>query len=96
MVYLTGKLLYVCLIERRAGRICSYRAVRWRSWQLTEEQIRPLITGAQYWGDKLTRRAIVLLRERPRRRKGQLRPLRGIHFFKERLVQTNGQNALPA
>ncbi len=96
MVYLTGKLLYACLIERRAAKTCAGRAVTWRVWQMTEEQIRPLLTGVQYWGSQLTRRAITVLRERPRKRKRQSISLRGIHFFKERPNQDNEFNALPA
>ncbi|MEO6723982.1 MAG: IS4 family transposase [Blastocatellia bacterium] len=96
MVYLKGKLLYACLIERRAATICPDRTVTWRSWRLAEEQIRPLITGVQHWARCLTRRAIVVLTERPRKRKRQSISLRGTHFFKERPDQVNEFNALPA
>ncbi len=96
MVYLTGKLLYACLIERRAAKTGASRAVTWRVWQMTEEQIRPLITGTRHWGSKLTRRAIDLLRERPRNRKRQRAPIEGIHFFKERAIEANQFNVLPA
>lgn len=96
MVYLKGKLLYACLIERKAIAMCPSQAVTWRIWQLIEEQIRPLITGVQHWGHKLTRRAVALLTERPRKRKRQSASLRGTHFFKERWDQVNEYNALPA
>lgn len=96
MVYLKGKLLYACLIERKAIAMCSSQTVTWRSWQLIEEQIRPLVTGVQHWGRKLTRRAVALLTERPRKRKRQSASLRNAHFFKERWDQVNEYNALPA
>lgn len=96
MVYLTGKLLYACLVERRATTNCPQRTITWRIWQMTEEQIRPLITGVQHWDRNLTQRAIALLRERPRKRKRQSISLRGTHFFKERLDQVNEDKALPA
>lgn len=96
MVYLKGKLLYACLIERKAIAMCPSQNVTWRIWQLIEEQIRPLITGVQHWGRNLTRRTIALLAERPRKRKRQSISLRGTHFFKERLDQVNEYNALPA
>lgn len=96
MVYLTGKLLYTCLIERRARDICQIRTVTWRIWQLAQEQIRPLLTGVQHWPRSLTQRALALLTERPRKRKRQSISLRGVHFFKERLDQVNEDNALPA
>lgn len=96
LVYLKGKLLYACLIERRASKICPLRSLTWRSWQLAEEQLRPLITGVQHWPSRLTRRATTLLKERPRRRKRQSLSLRGVPFFKERLDKTDECNALPA
>lgn len=80
-VYLTGKMLYACLIERRANALSESPAQRWRVWQMIEEQIRPLITGVQFWGQNLTRRAIALLRERPRRRKRQGLSPEGLRFF---------------
>lgn len=96
MVYLTGKLLYACLIERRATAICPDPTIAWRTWRLAEEKIRPLITGVQHWVGRLRRRAIAVLTERPRNRKRQFPSLRGTHFFKERLDQPNEFNALPA
>lgn len=95
-VYLTGKLLYACLVEGQASAICPDPTIAWRTWRLAEEKIRPLITGVQHWIGRLTGRAIVVLTERPRKRKRQSTSITGIHFFKERPDQANEINALPA
>lgn len=81
LVYLTGKMLYACLIERQANAIGGSQAQRWRVWGMLEEKMRPLITGVQFWGKNLTARAIALLRERPRQRKRQGLSPGGLRFF---------------
>ena len=96
LIYLSGKLLYACLIERRALRASTERALTWRLWQLTAEQVRPLITGVAHWGPQLTQRALTLLGERPRRRKRQTVSQAGWLFFKQQMEKAYGHNPLPA
>ena len=96
LIYLSGKMLYACLLERRALRASTARDVTWRLWQMTAEQLRPLITGVAHWGKALTTRALALLRERPRRRKHQTAPRAGLSFFQTTTGNTNAQNPLPA
>lgn len=96
LIYLRGKLLYACLIERRALQASAERALTGRLWQLSAEQIRPLITGAAHWGPHLTKRVCTLLRERPRRRKRQTVSAAGRRFFKQLREKANEQNPLPA
>lgn len=96
LIYLSGKMLYACLLERRAGATSKARALTWRLWQMTAEQIRPLITGVAHWGKNLTPRACALLRERPRRRRYQTAPAAGLALFQITPENSYGQQALPA
>ena len=57
-VYLTGKLLYALLLERRmynrfgqqSGQMDQKRErTCWRLWKLTRQEINPMITEANYW-----------------------------------------------
>jgi hypothetical protein len=96
LIYLSGKMLYACLLERRAGATSKARELTWRLWQMTAEQIRPLITGVAHWGKNLTTRAQTLLRERKRRRSYQTAPRAGLALFQITPVNSNGQHDLPA
>ena len=96
LIYLQGKMLYACLLERRALRSSRARALTWRLWQLTAEQLRPLITGVTYWSDTPTVRTLTLLRERPRHRSYQTAPrMEKLHFQITR-ENSNGQYSLHA
>ena len=91
LIYLSGKMLYACLLERRAGATSRDRELTWRLWQMTAEQIRPLITGVTHWGKTLTTRAQTLLRERKRRRCYQTAPRAGLALFQITTENSNGQ-----
>lgn len=90
LIYLSGKMLYACLLERRAGATSRARELTWRLWQMTAEQIRPLITGVAHWGKTLTARARTLLRERKRRRGYQTAPVTGRALFQITPENSNG------
>ena len=91
LIYLSGKMLYACLLERRAGATSKARELTWRLWQMTAEQIRPLITGVAHWGKTLTTRAQTLLRERKRRRCYQTAPPAGLALFQITTENSNEQ-----
>jgi hypothetical protein len=90
LIYLSGKMLYACLLERRAGVTSRARELTWRLWQMTTEQIRPLITGVAHWGKTLNTRARTLLRERKRRRRYQTAPVKGTALFQITPENFNG------
>lgn len=79
-VWLHGKLLYACLLERRAGRCCgadwtrldgARRGTWWRVWQLLRDEVMPLITLVQCWQVAAWPAALKALAERPRQRRLQ-------------------------
>lgn len=83
-VWLPGKLVYACLIARRASRHCGddwtsldgeRRGTWWRVWKMIQEQIRPLITLAQCWDLGAWPAALTALAERKRKRRLQTLPL---------------------
>ena len=92
--YLLGKMLYACRVERRAQRCHGAAHITWRLWQLIERQLQPLITGVAHWGGQLKRRALQLLRERPRRRKRQALPKASQPFFQQTPLSPNECNVL--
>ena len=82
-VWLHGKLLYACLIERRAGRRCGSAWTRldgeragswWRVWRLIRDELTPLITLSQCWDVEAWPAALTALAERPRKRRLQRLP----------------------
>ena len=84
-VWLQGKLLYACLIERRALRRCGpdwtsrldgeRRGTWWRVWKLLRQELTPLITLAQCWDLRAWPAALTAMAERKRKRKLQTLPL---------------------
>jgi hypothetical protein len=79
-VWLHGKLLYACLIERRAGRRCGPEWTRldgersgswWRVWRLIRDELTPLMTLSQCWELEAWPAALTALAERPRKRRLQ-------------------------
>ena len=83
-VWLHGKLLYACLIERRALHRCGddwtsldgeRRGTWWRIWKLIAPELTPLITLSQCWDLKAWPAALTALAERKRKRKLQSLPL---------------------
>ena len=82
-VWVQGKLLYACLIARRAWRRCGYdwtsldgerRGTWWRVWKLLKQELTPLITLAQCWDLRAWPAALTALAERKRKRKLQTLP----------------------
>jgi hypothetical protein len=82
-VWLHGKLLYACLIERRAINRCgdawtsldgARRGTWWRIWKLIAQELTPLITLSQYWDLTVWPAALDALAERKRKRKLQSLP----------------------
>lgn len=70
-VYLLGKSIYALLVAKRAGELKEIKEIEWRVWQLTAEQIRPMITQVGNWKKEYVEQAKHQLKERKRRRKRQ-------------------------
>jgi hypothetical protein len=79
-VWLHGKMLYACLIERRAEWRCGPTWTRldkersgslWRVWRLIRDELMPLITLSQCWDLRDWPAALTALAERPRKRRLQ-------------------------
>ena len=77
-VWLHGKRLYACLLERRAIRRCGpdwtrldrvRRGSWWRVWQLLRDELTPRITLAPCWDEAAWPQVLTALAERPRRRR---------------------------
>lgn len=68
-VYLLGKLLYALLIERRASHFKQSKDVAWRLWKRIAEQMRMSIALPGKPDQKLTKDVLIVLKERPRKRK---------------------------
>lgn len=82
-IWLHGKLLYACLIERRAHRRCGAEWTRldgerrgswWRVWRLIRDELTPLITLSQCLDVTFWPAALSALAERPRQRRLQRLP----------------------
>jgi hypothetical protein len=83
-VWLHGKMLYACLLARRARRRCGpdwtsldgeRRGTWWRVWKLIREELTPLITLSQCWDLTAWPAALTALAERKRKRRLQTLPL---------------------
>jgi hypothetical protein len=82
-VWLHGKLLYALMLERRLrrtlgdswGRLDQERVgTWWRVWEMLKDAIAPRITGALFWQEAAWTTCLLVLAERPRRRKLQQLP----------------------
>jgi len=82
-IWLHGKLIYVCLIERRAIKRCGpdwtsldtgRRGTWWRVWKIIKQELTPLITLSQCWDLSAWPAALTALAERRRNRKLQSLP----------------------
>lgn len=82
-VWLHGKLIYVCLIERRAINRCGpdwtsldreRRGTWWRVWKIIKQELTPLITLSQCWDLSAWPAALTALAERKRKCKLQSLP----------------------
>ena len=82
-VWLLGKLVYACLLERRCRRRCGpewtrldseRRGTWWRVWKLMQQELAPLITLAQCWDEAAWPAALMALAERKRKRRLQALP----------------------
>jgi len=82
-VWLCGKLIYACLIERRAHRRCGpdwtrldkeRRGTWWRVWKLIAQELVPLITLSGCWAESAWPAALTALAERKRKRRLQSLP----------------------
>jgi hypothetical protein len=68
-VYLLGKLLYALIIERRALRFKQSKDVAWRLWKRIAGQMKASIAFSRQLDSKMTRDLLIVLKERPRKRK---------------------------
>jgi Transposase DDE domain len=93
-VWLHGKLIYACLIERRAVTRCGAewsdldgerRGTWWRVWKLIKQELTPLLTLSQCWDLRAWPAALTALAERQRRRRLQRLPLE-VAIWLDRLV----------
>lgn len=82
-VWLYGKMIYVCLIERRAINRCGpdwtsldgeRRGTWWRVWKMIRQELTPLITLSQCWDLSAWPAALTALAERKRKRRLQALP----------------------
>lgn len=82
-VWLHGKMLYACLIERLAHRRCGpdwtrmdneRRGSWWRVWRLIRDELTPLITLSQCWDLSAWPVALTALAEGRRKRRLQRLP----------------------
>lgn len=96
-VWLHGKMLYACLIERRAGRRCGQEWTRldgerrgswWRVWRLIRDELTPLMTLSQCWDVKAWPAALTALAERPRKRRLQRLPAAVVVWLQKPPVPT--------
>jgi hypothetical protein len=83
LVYLTGKLLFALLVERRAvvrlgnewTQLLTVRvATWWRVWRLVAKEIQAAVLDTVRWSDWDWRAVLRVLAERPRHRKLQSLP----------------------
>lgn len=95
-VWLHGKLIYACLIERRALNRCGAewtsldgerRGSWWRIWKMIRQELTPLITLSQCWDLRAWPAALTALAERKRQRKLQSLPIE-VTIWLDRLVPT--------
>lgn len=97
-VWLHGKLIYACLIERRAINRCGpdwtsldteRRGTWWRVWKMIEQEFTPLITLSQYWDLSAWPAALTALAERKRKRKLQSLPKEVVIWLRQLAPTTN-------
>ncbi len=97
-IWLHGKLIYACLIERRAIRRCgpnwtSLDAERqgtwWRIWKMIQQELTPLITLSQCWEEGAWDVALCALAERKRKRKLQSLPEEVVTWLRRLAPTTN-------
>lgn len=83
LVWLTGKLLYVVLIDQRLRRVIRDLGFRldgerrwswFRVWKLTKDEMTVRITGVLFWKKHTLEEGLDVLAERPRRRSLQILP----------------------
>ncbi len=100
-VWLHGKLIYACLIERRALNRCGAewtnldgerRGTWWRVWKMIKQELTPLITLSQCWDLRAWPAALTTLAERKRQRKLQSLPTEVVIWLDRLAPPTN--NAL--
>jgi Transposase DDE domain len=68
-VYLLGKLLYALMIERQALRFKQNKDVTWRLWKVIASRMRASITFPNRLDRKMSKDVLIVLKERPRKRK---------------------------
>ena len=97
-VWLHGKLIYACLIERRAVNRCGddwtsldgeRRGTWWRIWKLIAQELIPLITLSQCWDLRAWSAALNALAERKRKRKLQSLPTEVVIWLHQLEPTTN-------
>jgi len=97
-VWLHGKLLYACLVERRARRRCGSDWARldgerpatwWRIWRLMRDELTPLITLSECWDWRAWPAALTALAERRRRRRLQRLPTEVVIWLQRPAQTTN-------
>jgi Transposase DDE domain len=103
-VWLHGKMLYACLIERRAKRRCGPEWTRldkercgslWRVWRLIRDELATVITLSQCWDLHAWPAALTALAEGRRKRRLQRLPQSVVLWLQKPPApnQTNGMEA---
>jgi hypothetical protein len=97
-VWLHGKLIYACLIERRsiercgpdwAGLGAERQGTWWRVWKMIRQELTPLITLSQCWEEGAWVAALCALAERKRKRKLQSLPEEVVIWLRRLAPATN-------
>ena len=94
-----GKLLYACLLERRALQRCgtdwtnldgARRGTYWRVWELLKQELTPLLTLSACWDLRRWSAALTALAERKRKRQLQTLPLAVVRWLYQPAPNTEG------
>lgn len=94
-VWLYGKMLYACLIERRAARRCGpdwtqldteRKGTWWRVWRLIRDELNPLLTLSQCWDLRAWPAALTSLSEGRRKRRLQRLSPQVVRWLQQPLI----------
>lgn len=92
-VWLSGKMIYVLLIERRSRRMCNRNmyvlddkreATCWRVWKMQRRAVNRLITADAYGDEQRWEECLKAISERRRNRKLQRLPQTVIRYLSEK------------
>lgn len=90
-VWLSGKLVYALMIERRLKRLSGAKMERldegreatwWRLWRMMREEVGEKVKGSQYWKKEAWSECVRVMSERKRKRKLQQVPEQAIQYLR--------------